>query len=74
MNTVAEDIAKLDRIEADAREYFKDPRITLADVAAIRSAARQFGVTWQASYLRAKGLRLLSYQQSALPQGSDHDK
>jgi len=59
---LAEEIARLDRIEAEAREAYGDPRITINDVAAIRSAARQFGVTEMAAYLRTKGLGLLSYQ------------
>ncbi|WP_445505033.1 hypothetical protein [Microvirga sp. G4-2] len=66
---LAEDLAKLERIEAEAREDFKDPQITFVDVAAIRRCAALFGVTSQMAYLRAKSLGLLPYQRKE----SSHD-
>ncbi len=64
---LAEEMARLDRIEAEGRELFKDPQLTLSDIAAIRQAAPTFGVSQLAAYRRAKELGLLSYQAPATP-------
>jgi hypothetical protein len=61
--TLDEELAKLDKIEADGRAQFKDDKLTLGDIAAIHRCAERFGVPMTAAYLRARSLHLLSYQE-----------
>lgn len=61
------DLAKLDAIEAEYRLVFVDERVTIEDVAAIRRAARTFGVSETMAYRRARDLGCLSYQQAPTP-------
>lgn len=57
------DLAKLDLVVAEARASLRDERLSFIDVAHIRHAARQFGVSELNAYRRARQLCLLSYQE-----------
>jgi len=59
------DLKKLDEIEAKGRQRYGDDKLTLEDIASLDMCAEKFGVPQRVAYLRAKGLKLLSYQQIA---------
>lgn len=63
--TIDEELAKLDKIEADGRAQFGDDKLNLLDIASIHHCAEQFGVPLVVAYYRARDLKLLSYQEPA---------